>query len=214
MGLEAVANVSGGSIGDTVSKNVSRMMALPYLSRLLGNALAAMKYAQIEWHLDLKAHCNGKDLQELNLDDFLYIIQSQDHRAKLLAACEKAPTMHYRCAHLFTTLSAPSKTLEKIETHILHLEWQLARLYRIRCCIVHGAEVRFRLNLFAANLEFYLKETIKLLIMMLNNNAHIYNLEEVFSRASIALNRIVSGLKKSNAGFDEIKKAVFANIVM
>lgn len=214
MGLEAVANLGGESIGDSVARNVSRLMALPYLVRLLGDALATMKYAKVDWHSDLQAFCGGKDLDALTLNDLLAIIHSQPHQTALLAACAKAPTMHYRCAHLFTTLADPAKTLEKIEEHTRHLEWQLARLYRIRCCIVHGSEVRFRLSLFAANLEFYLKETIKFLITGLNYNGHIYNLEEVFARSSIAYDRVVAGLKTQGAGVAEIKQALFTNIVV
>jgi len=215
MGLETVAHIGrGDSIGDIVTHNVSRLMVLPYLSRILGDALATMKYIPIEWHEKLKDHCNGKELDEISLEEMLSIIQSQDHQDILLKACERIPTMHFRCDDLFKLLINPAKTLQKIEDHKHHLEWQLARLYRIRCCIVHGADVRFRLNLFAANLEFYLKETIKYLISGLNNNDHISNLEEVFSRASIAYNRVVEGLNSQGAGNQEIKNAVFANIIV
>jgi hypothetical protein len=214
MGLEAVANLGGESIGDSVARNVSRLMALPYLVRLLSDALTTMKYAKVDWQADLLAFCGGKELDALTLNDLFAIIQSQPHRTALLAGCDKAPTMHYRCMHLFTTLADPAKTLEKLEDHTRHLEWQLARLYRIRCCIVHGSEVRFRLSLFAANLEFYLKETIKFLITGLNYNGHIYNLEEVFARSSIAYDRVVAGLKTEGAGAEEIKQALFTNIVI
>jgi len=214
MGLEAVANLGGESIGESVARNVSRLMALPYLARLLGDALATMKYAKIDWHADLQAFCYGKELDTVTSHDLFSIIQSQPHQTALLAACAKAPTLHYRCEYLFSTLADPLKTLEKIEEHTLHLEWQLARLYRIRCCIVHGSEVRFRLSLFAANLEFYLKETIKFIITGLNCNGHIYNLEEVFARGSIAYDRSIAGLKSQNAGAAEIKQALFTNIVV
>lgn len=131
-----------------------------------------------------------------------------------MAVCQRYPTLQYRCEHLFTVLSDPTKTVAKIECHVRHLEWQLARLYRIRCCIVHGAEVRFRLSLFAANLEYYLKETIKFLITRLNDNGHIYNLEEISSRTAVAHNRTVTALKTQGAGALEIKQAVIANIVV
>ncbi|UFS72470.1 hypothetical protein LPW11_09810 [Geomonas sp. RF6] len=219
LGLEAVANVGGGEIGPTVTFNVSRVMALPYLVRLLVDALTTIKYARIDWHADLRGHCDGKDLQALTIEDLFSITQSPHHVGLLLAGCIKSPTMHYRCEQLFTALADPSKTLAKIDDHTRHLEWQMARLYRIRCCIVHGAEVRFRLSLFAANLEFYLKETTKSLINGLNRNGHVYNVDEIFSRSTIAFDRLRGGLDaagKAGGGpaTPAIRQAVFARIVV
>jgi len=214
MGLESVASMRGDSIGESVAKNVSRVMALPYLSRLLGDALGTMNYLPIDWPADLRSFCSGKDLKDVTVRDLLRIIHSETHRTMLLEACTKTPTMHYRCQQLFAVLSDPAKTLLKLEEHVRHLEWQLARLYRIRCCIVHGSEVRFRLSLFAANLEYYLKETVKFLIAGFNDNSHIHNLEEVFYRSTIAYNRAVAGLKAANAGPAEISQAVLSNIVV
>lgn len=214
MGLEAVANVGGDSIGDNVAFNISRLMVLPYLSRILGDALASIKYISIDWHPDLKNHCQGRELNDITLEDLFSIIQSEHHKDLLLTECTRTPTMHYRCEKLFTALTDPAKVLQRTVTHMQHLEWQLARLYRIRCCIVHGSDVRFRLNLFAANLEFYLKETIKYLITRLNSNDHIRNLDEVFSRASVTYTRTIEGLNSQGKGPQDVRNAVFANIVV
>ena len=214
MGLEGVANVSTGNIGDNVTNNVSKVMVLPYLSRLLSDALGTMRFVSIEWHPDLRNYCNGRVLATISPEDLFQIIHSPKEREILLAACAKSPTLHYRCQLLFESFADPVKTLAKIDAHLRHLQWQLARLYRIRCCIVHGSDVRFRLALFAANLEFYLKETIKFLISKLNSNDHIYNLDEIFSRALVAFNRLVMELKSPGAGAEEIRQAVFSNIVV
>ncbi|HEY6872925.1 MAG TPA: hypothetical protein VI298_09395 [Geobacteraceae bacterium] len=215
MGLEAVAHIGrGNSIGEVVSYNVSRVMVLPYLARLLGDVLTTMKYGQVGWQPELKAFCSGKELQDLTSYDLLSIIQSDPQRTKLLQSFERIPTLHFRAAQLFPALIDPAETLSKIEAHLHHLEWQMARLYRIRCCVVHGSDVRFRIGLFAANLEFYLKETVKYLIYSLCNNGHVKNLDEVYSRASISYYRTVERLKQPDAGLQEIKDAIFNNNIV
>lgn len=215
MGLETIAHTGRGTpVGEVVSKNVSRVMALPYLARILGDVLTTMKYGQVIWHKELKDFCGGKELQELTSGDLLSIVQSDHPRDLLLQSFERIPTLHFRANQLFPALIDPVKTVSKLTEHLQHLEWQLARLYRIRCCIVHGSDVRFRLSLFAANLEFYIKETVKYLITSLCNNGHIRNLEEVYSRASIAYDRTVECLKKQGAGHQEIRTAIFNNNIV
>lgn len=217
MGLESLAYVGKGEgIGESVIKNISRVMAIPYFNRLLTDALVTMKYRCIDWHHDLREYCQGKELTALSIEDLYSIIVSPSHRSLLLQACSVSPTMHYHCEKLFETLINPGHAKEKLEAHLRHLEWQLARLYRVRCCIVHGSEVRFRLCLLAANLEYYLKETIKFTIAKLNDSDHVLNLEEVFSRAAVAYRRSIAGLSNEDAGAANaaIKEAVFANIVV
>jgi len=101
-----------------------------------------------------------------------------------------------------------------LDRHHRHLMWHLGRLYRIRCCIVHGSAVQFKMPLLAANLEFYLKELIIICLRSLGSNPHIASLREIFQRASIARQRNEKELKAPGATADAIRVAVFNSIVI
>ncbi|WP_157040137.1 hypothetical protein [Pelobacter propionicus] len=213
MGLETMCHIGrGDGIGEIVSHNVTMVMVLPYLHRLLLDTIATVKYAEIDWHQDLKSICSGKELDEITVDDLLEIIHSQGHRDILLESCKKSELMYYRCDELFNIFRNPDNLVKKIKTHHNHLLWHLSRLYRIRCCIVHGSDIRFRLSLFTANLEFYLKQATKFVLTIFSSNDHILNLEEIYSRTTLCYNKTIADLSNASAGKQEIRNAVFASI--
>jgi hypothetical protein len=214
MGLEALAYVSRGKgIGETVMFNVGHAMTQGYLFRLLRDLATTLKYCKIAWPQEL-ANCSGCDsLADLTVSQLLTIILSEPDRDRLWRLCPAHPSLLYRGKRLCDFLADPKKTSELIETHRKHLEWHLLRLYRIRCCIVHGSEVRIRLALPTANLEYYLKQTLLLVIKAFRNNHHIRSLNEIFKRASYGNGRIIESLNANGAGPEEMRQAVFANLV-
>jgi hypothetical protein len=87
-------------------------------------------------------------------------------------------------------------------------------LYRIRCCIVHGSAVRFKLPLFTANMEFYLKELIIVCLRSLTLNPHVVSLREVFQRAAFARQRLDAELRVAPPNPDAVRNAVFNSVVI
>ena len=55
--------------------------------------------------------------------------------------------------------------------------------------------MRFKLPLFAANMEFYLKELIIVCLRSLTLNSHVVSLREVFQRAAFARQRLDAELR-------------------
>jgi hypothetical protein len=111
-------------------------------------------------------------------------------------------------------LQDPKKTADLLAMHYKHLNWQVARLYRIRCCIVHGSPIIFRLPLFAANLEFYLRELIIVCLRALSLNKHVNSLREVFHRASLVRLRTDSELRATPLSPDAVPSAVFSAMII
>ncbi len=215
MGLEALtATVRGKPIGETVTHNVSHAMMRRYVFRLVRDLLTTLKYLRVEWPADLAGHTGCATLDDLTISQLLTVLQSNKHAATLWQLCAGHPMVVLRGKSVEKALSSPKAMLEKLRGHLRHLEWHVARLYRIRCCIVHGSPIRFQLGLFAANLEFYLKELTRFTLTSFRDNDHIESLEELFHRATVACDRTMADLDNQNAIADSVREAVFSDVVV
>lgn len=214
MGLEALTSPGqGSSIGARVASNASRAMLCDYLHRLLRDLLGTLKYLKIPLHADLQGLVNRSSINYLDVSQLLQVLQSS-HASKLWDQLAAHPLLTFLGKQLQDALSEPKKTDFKLEEHRRHLEWHLDRLYRIRCCVVHGSPVRVNLALYAANLEFYLKEIIRFVLMAFNKNDHIVSLEELFHRADSRYKRVKTMLNDENAKSDAVREAVFMDVVV
>ena len=215
MGLEALTNLGQiGSIGSRVALNASRAMLCGDLHLLLREVLETLRYLDIAWPADLAVFTGCAGLDALTVAKLLLVLQSNQHANKLWGQCTAHPVLIYRGKQLQEFLSDPRKMHAKLEEHRCHLEWHLCRLYRIRCCIVHGTPICLNLALYAANLEFYLKEIIRFVLTALNNNDHIVTLDELFHRAASRYDRVKAMLADGNAKADAVHEAVFMDVVV
>ncbi|MEI8020971.1 MAG: hypothetical protein WCH39_22390 [Schlesneria sp.] len=214
MGLEALANVDGEYIGRTVTRNVSHAMLTGYLFRLLRDLLTTLKYIDIKWESDWKAVSGADSVRGLNVPGLVKLIQDQKDHDIFSNQLQDHPVVAYETKRIAVWLCEPKKAAEQLESHRQRLEWHLNRLYRIRCCIVHGAPVRFRLALFAANLEYYLKQTLIFVLDAFHDHPHIKDLPSLFHRSTTNWDRTIRSLKDNSATIDTINDAVFADVVI
>jgi hypothetical protein len=215
MGLESLTAMTRGKpIGETVTQNASRAMMRRYIYRLVRDLLTTLKYLGVEWPSELAGHTGCAALGDLTISQLLTVLQSKTHAAKLWLLCAEHPMVVLRGKSIEEALSSQKAMLEKLRRHLRHLEWHVARLYRIRCCIVHGSPIRFQLGLFAANLEFYLKELTRFVLASFRDNDHIESLEELFHRAVVACDRTMTGLEDQQANVDTLREGVFSDVVL
>ena len=215
MGLEFLAYASHGeNIGRTVAVHASDALLQRYLYRLLGDLTRTLKAHAITWDNDLATGSGAAILDDLRHPGTLKLLQSATLAEKLASSFSENPVVGFRIRRLATILQHPTKTAEALARHHRHLVWQLGRLYRIRCCIVHGSQVRFKLPLFTANMEFYLKELIIVCLRSLTLNEHVSSLREVFQRAAFARQRVNAELQAAAPAPDAIRNAVFNSIII
>jgi hypothetical protein len=215
MGLEALTvTVQGKPIGETVTHNVSRAMMRRYVFRLIRDLLTTLKHLRIEWLAELAGHAGCATLNDLTISQLLTLLQSNTHAEKLWQLCAGHPMVPSRGKSIEKALSSPKAMLENLRKHVRHLEWHVARLYRIRCCIVHGSPIRFQLGLFAANLEFYLKELIRFTLASFRDNDHIESLEELFHRVAVMYDRTSTDLEDQHSDAETVREAVFSDVVV
>jgi hypothetical protein len=70
------------------------------------------------------------------------------------------------------------------------------------------------LPLLTANLEFYLKELITILLRAFSKNPHLTSLAEIYQRASIARERADRELRAQGSDADSVRRTVFNSIVL
>ncbi len=93
----------------------------------------------------------------------------------------------------------PAKLATHFEEHEKRVRWHLSRLYRLRCCLVHGTPVYTPLQLPTANLEYYLREAIYVVLGAFIRARQIGALEDLFDRAVNCSTRRMTILKDKNA---------------
>jgi hypothetical protein len=215
MGLEFLAYAAhGDTIGQTVVRHASDALLQRYLYRLVGDLLRTMKEQATEWPADFQTHTGVQTLEELNPRGLLQLLQSSPLATRLAQSFPNHPVAAFRINRLAERLQDPAKTADLLAQHHRHLVWQLARLYRIRCCIVHGSTITFKMPLFAANLEFYLRELIIVCLRALSLNSHINSLREVFQRGALVRQRTDSLLRANGASKDTVRSAVFNAMIL
>jgi hypothetical protein len=82
-----------------------------------------------------------------------------------------------------------------LEKHKKHLEWHIHRIWRVRRDIVHSAEYSLNLNLLSANLEYYLKSLLGLIIESLTSKQNIGAIDELYVRYQYANERLYQEMK-------------------
>ncbi len=215
MGLEFLAFVGAdGNIGPTVADHVSDTLVQRYLYKFVSDLVRTLKGYKIAWVEDLVQTSGAASLEDLDHLKCLTILQSQQCSETLASAFPTNPVAARRIRRLAQILQDPKKTADAVAAHHRNLRWHLSRVYRVRCCIVHGSEVRHRLPLLTANLEFYLKELIVILLRAFSKNSHLTSLHETFQRAAVALKRTDHELRAQGANADSVRSAVFNSIVL
>ncbi|XZE56156.1 hypothetical protein SH139x_002239 [Planctomycetaceae bacterium SH139] len=213
MGLEALSHAHG-DIGKTVARHSSNCMLHGYPFRLCRDLLTTIKYCRIEWPAHF-AQATGCDrLRHLSVSGLLTLLQDQAKAAEVQDSLSTHPNAQRFSRLLSEWLQDPKKLYQQLESHHLRLQWHLARLYRIRCCIVHGSPVKFQLPLFTANLEYYLKQMILFALNSLNNHDQVNKLDDVYRRVELSNRRNLERLKDKSADASTIREVIFASLVV
>ena len=213
MGLESIAGMGGHRIGETVTKNVGHAMLVEYFNRLLRDLISTLRYVDLDWTQNLKDVSGVETPKELRDKGLVALLQSSAHARELWTKLDMHPYVVHHGKQLEALLNDPKMAAEKLQSHFDRVQWHLDRLYRIRCCIVHGATVRFRLPLYSANLEYYLTRCLILIIRGFRAHKHIKDLRDLFERADISWRNVHASLNDGNADNSTIAQYVASGIV-
>lgn len=173
-------NGAGGSIGASVENLVTPVLCVGYLSKHLityRNSLLDLDAVITDpiTNIDLA-------LKPLTPGALYALFKRTDIQPLILNAVANYPYLHQHLSDFLSKLQDPKQLADLNASHEQRLRWQLQRLWRARCDIVHSAERKVNLSLLCANLEYYLKTILMLLLRDLRVVSTLSSPKEFFDR--------------------------------
>jgi hypothetical protein len=141
--------------------------------------------------------------------EFFELIHDKDRWKNIKAQIIEYPLL-VTSLEMFRGQTKDEKSISKfLETHENHLRWHINRLWRMRCDIVHSAEYSINLTLLSANLEYYLKTLLDMVLKSLRKNPCIESLGELFIRIDHTAFHLKNDLKEDKINsFKELLKEI------
>ncbi|WP_168559837.1 hypothetical protein [Rhizobacter sp. SG703] len=180
--VRGTANQSGG-IGKSVEDHLAPVLCRSYIAK----HLLAYRAALIEAGA-MVTETDGSpiELKALSLDKLLLQLQKPHVQSQLLAAVSGQEFCTWHLSQFFAAIADAKKLHARNAAHEQKLRWQLQRLWRARCDIVHSAERSASAALLCANLEYYLKTALMALLKALRDSPTLSGPKEFFDRQTLA----------------------------
>jgi len=177
-----------GPIVDEVKAKLIPSLLLHYLEKHLNSYRNAFLFCNVKGF--------NSDISELELFEDIHDPGKID---EILKQIEDVPFLLYKIETLKEKTSNAKALSAFLERHENNLKWHIHRLWRVRCDIVHSAEYSLNLNLLSANLEYYLKSLLELIIDSFASTQEIRSIDELYVRYQYANERLHQEMKKGNS---------------
>lgn len=189
-----------GSIIAEIEKKLSSALLLEYMVKHLKSYISACAYC-------------GAAIPEgwISPSDFFNHIHNDDKWDSLKKQIKEYPFLIFSLEKFKQQTKDCTQILQFLDTHENHLKWHINRLWRMRCDIVHSAEHSINITLLSANLEYYLKTVLSMVLAYLRANPLIENLNELFIRIVYSADILKNSLKENN---DKFYKNCLNNIII
>ena len=130
--------------------------------------------------------------------DLCRVLSREVVRTQVNDALAPEPYLQYRIGQILAAISDPSQYLRFLKAHEQRVRWQIQRLWRARCDIVHSARRPVSDVLLCANLEFYLKIALMSLLTDLRRIKTLSSPEEFFERKIYTYTNLIADLEKKS----------------
>lgn len=184
-----------GGIGDVVENTLAPVLCLGYIDKLLQTFRNAL--VDVNAVITKQGSSVAIRLKECTSVDIYELFKDRNQHAQLLGVATD-PYLRHKLGEFITALSTPENIVTLLEEHEKRLRWHIQRIYRARCDIVHSAEVIVNAALLCANLEYYLKTTLTMLLREIRVIPHMSGPKEFFDRKIYAHQKLLSDLKSGN----------------
>lgn len=185
---------AGGAIGDAVVGALVPSLGLPYVSKHLSALRAALvAFGQPIGQGDLAI--NPEHLTDLSL----YSLLKEPQQLQLLAsACRSDPYLWHHLNKISSNLQSERQVAAFLRGHERRLRWQVQRIYRARCDIVHSAQSVVMIALLCANLEYYLRVILSSMLISFKEVPTLLGPSEFFERNIYSYSLLLSDLDPSD----------------
>ena len=192
-----VRGLKGGKqIGAAVEHNVTPLLCLAYPGMLLidiRQTLTKIGAALVDPATNAPLDVRDKVPLEL-----FRLLSRSDIRTVVNNGLAHETYVQYRIGQILAAISDPAHYLSFLKSHERRVRWQVQRLWRARCDIVHSARRPVSDVLLCANLEFYLKVTLMSLLADLRRIKTLSSPEEFFERKTYAYSRLIADLERKS----------------
>ena len=181
---------TNGDIGETVKNALAPTLALTYLPKHLVAFRSALAGLNVELQIagaivNIK-HCSNAQLYT--------VLKDPMQSAAVLASCTSQPDLWKPLSAFVDGIKTPASTAILIKAHDQRIRWQIERIYRTRCDIVHAGRQVITASLLCANLEFYLRMTLKSMLKGFSSVATLMGPAEFFERQRHQFNQVLQEL--------------------
>jgi hypothetical protein len=130
--------------------------------------------------------------------DLYRLFKRSDVRMAVAEALAKEPYLRWKISSTLDALATPAAYRLILKQHEKRVRWQIQRVWRARCDIVHSARRAVSEFLLCANLEFYLKVTLMSLLAQLRQIKTLSDPEEFFERRIYSYQKLVADLESGS----------------
>lgn len=176
-----------GSIISEVEEKITNILLLNYATKHLKSYIPACVFCGVNFGPGGIAPV-----------EFFKRIQDAEKFGTIMDNLHESPLLRYSLVKFQKHTQTPTAIRDFLKRHENHLRWHMNRLWRMRCDIVHSANYTINITLLSANLEYYLKTVLWMILKFLRANPCIENIEELFMRTDSAVKRLKSDLKNDN----------------
>jgi hypothetical protein len=189
-----VRGLKGGrQIGVAVEFNLTPVLCLAYATKLLVDirqTLQEVGAVIVDPNTSLPIELRRLDLLELHR-----ALCRSDIQPLVSDALSAEPYIQFKTNQTLRALSDPQTYLVLLKQHEQRVGWQIQRLWRARCEIVHSAKRSISDVMLCANLEFYLKIVLMSLLTDLRRIKTLGSPEEFFERKAFLYKSLKSDME-------------------
>lgn len=194
--LEFLIKAGGsGGIGDAVENALYPTVTLAYFSKHLEAIRAALHALRVQ--IIRRDTREPLDTATISLHELYALCLDGTFRTDTLGAVARHPYAVLQMNEFFLKIATPSVLAKTLKHHERSVRWQIQRIYRARCDIVHSAGRVVQATLLCANLESYLKILLDNFLLSLHRHATLRTPKEFFDRQRHTFDR-VSGQLANN----------------
>lgn len=182
---------NSGSIGGSVEAALAPTLFLAYLPKHLAVYRAMFK--------DMNGTITTPDGETIDIGTLtnkeLYLLfKEQANHIALQELCASRPYLWHHLKPFMDAISTPTKLSELLKGHEQRLRWQIQRIYRARCDVVHSGHLVVNASLLCANLEYYLQVTLNSMLRSFQTVTTLRGPHEFFERTRHMHERITQQL--------------------
>ena len=207
-GLEYLAKggKSGGQIGPGVEAALIPALLLAYIPKHLKAFRAVLNEKDAKL---MSADGNEILIGSMSITDFYLALKEAANKTQFEAICKDEPYLWLHLEEFINSVSTPQQLLSMIKSHERRLRWQIQRIYRARCDVVHSAREVENAGLLCANLEYYLKTTLNAMLMAFQGVTTLKSPHEFFERCRYRYEKILAELGQKPPSDDLLIRSLF-----